>query len=464
MKKTLIFCLVAVALVLTGCKKDKKGGFKGFTINQGASITLVQGESIRLSMTVDGNVSPEYTFVSADPTKVFVDETGVVAAYDITSAPVVVTVTASAAVNNEKVSYTQTIAVSVVDFASSLKFHDFYLMQPSEDWESGKYAIYTKRRNRAAEVTDGDDATVRTTRIEGNRDKLDSVFPKYNEWVHLYDTVVDGETLQIGLFQDSVERYRAWILSSDCFFDADGYFQCASQGAVLETFFAFMQDSKYAYVLGEREFIEDVTALDSIRPDGVEAMPFPGYFQAGHLDEEQYLEFFTQLLTTEEGQEGPSIDDYTFWNMYDSKIVPVQVDVDEEGNASTYTLPLMGYPTAGVIELNSGTGDAWLQTDNYTFDATVYGNPMVGYCLKLETKVDPETGEEYLGYAFDDQGNLMMSEAQTIRYSSGAAAAPKKVNHTPEHERMGAVRNSALKVQMNVTKTLGAIFRMAHQR
>lgn len=461
MKKVLIFSLVAIALVLTGCeKKNKKGGFNGFKINQGAAISLVQGESVRLSMTVDGEgVSPEYTYESADPTKVSVDETGVVYALDITTEPVVVTVTGSAAVNNEKVSHTQTIAISVTDFASSLKFHDFYLMQPSEDWESGKYAIYTKRRNRAAEVTDGDDAMVRTTRLEGDKDNIRAIFPKYNEWVHLYDTVVDGETLQIGLFQDSVERYRAWILSSDCFFDADGYFQCASQGAVIATFFAFMQDSKYAYVLGEREFIDDLTALDSIRPDGVEAMPFPGYFQTGHFDSEPYLEFFTRLLNDED----VSIDDYEFWNMYDSKMVPVQIDVDEEGTTSTYTLPLMGYPTAGVIELNSGEGDAWLQTDNYTFDATVYGNPMVGYCLKLETKIDPETGEEYLGYAVDGDGNLQMSEPQTIRYTSGAAA-PKKVNHTPERERMGAVRNSALQVQMNVTKTLGAIFRMAHQR
>lgn len=461
MKKVLVFSLVAIALVLTGCeKKNKKGGFNGFSINQGASITLVQGESVRLSMTVDGEgVSPEFTYESADPAKVSVDGTGVVYALDVTSAPVVVTVTGTAVVNNEQVSHTQTIAVSVTDFANSLKFHDFYLMQATEDWQSGKYAIYTKRRNRAAEVTDGDDAMVRTTRLEGDKDNIRAIFPKYNEWVHLYDTVVDGETLQIGLFQDSVERYRAWILSSDCFFDADGYFQCASQGAVLETFFAFMQDSKYAYVLGEREFIDDLTALDSIRPDGVEAMPFPGYLQAGHFDEEPYLEFFTLLLSEEE----VSIDDYEFWNMYDSKIVPVQIDVDEEGTASTYTLPLMGYPTAGVIELASGTGDAWLQTDNYTFDATIYGNPMLGYCLKLETKVDPETGEEYLGYAFDAEGNLQMSEHQTIRYTSGAAA-PKKVNHTPERERMGAVRNSALQVQMNVTKTLGAIFRMAHQR
>ena len=297
MKKVLFFSLVAIALVLTGCdpKDNKKGGFNGFTINQGAAITLVQGESVRLSMTVDGEgVSPEYTYESADPTKVSVDETGVVYALDMTTAPVAVTVTGSAAVNNEKVSYTQTINVSVTDFASSLKFSDFHLMKATEDWEEGKYAIYTKRRNRAAEVTDGDDATVRTTRIEGNRDKLDSVFPKYNEWVHLYDTVIDGENLQIGLFQDSVERYRAWILSSDCFFDADGAFQCASQGAVLETFFAFMQDSKYAYVLGEREFIDDMTALDSIRPDGVEAMPFPGYLQTGHFDADEYVDFIKQ--------------------------------------------------------------------------------------------------------------------------------------------------------------------------
>jgi len=457
MKKVLAFCIVAIALVLTGCKKNKTE-FNGFTINQGASMTLVQGESVRLSMSVQGqNVSPSYTFQSSDPLKVDVDSTGVVLGIDLTESPVYVTVTGTAVIDNNPITYTQVINVTVIDFAESLVFSEFQLMQPSEDWEKGKYVIYMKRRNRASEVPDGDDATVRKTKIEGNRYKVDSIFPAYNEWVHLYDTVIEGSNLQIGLFADSVTRYRAWFLSQNCFFDSEGAFQTTSQGAILETFFAFVQDSKYAYVLGDREFIDDLTALDTIRPTGVEAMPYPGYFQTGHFDEEQYLEFFTAVFN----EEDPEMDDYTFWAPYDSKLKPVGLADDGEGGTYAYTLPFMGYPKAGgYINLASGTSDdVWLMADQYAFDALVHENPMIGYCLKLETKEDPETGEQYVGYA----NPLQMSDSTTVHYvKTAVSSAPiMKVNHTPERETMGAVRNSVIKTQMKINNTLGAIFRMA---
>lgn len=460
MKKVLAFCVVAVALILTGCTQDESQ-FNGFTINQGSSKEMVQGSSERLSMKVDAteDVKPVYTFVSSDPTAVDVDSTGVVYAMTITEAPVTITVTGSAVINNEKIEHTATIQISVIEFAQGLVFNDFYLMKSTESWQEEKYAIYIKRRNRAVEVPDGDDALVRTTRLEGDRDNLTAVFPEYDQWVHLYDTVAeDGSAIQVGLFLDSVKPYRAWLLSSDCFFDSDGAFQCASQGAVMEMFFAFMQDSKYAYVLGEREFIEDLTALDTIRPQGVEAMPFPGYLQTGHFDEDEYLEFWNEKMSGA----SPSISDFNFWAKYDTHIAPAGVDYDEEGAAYAYTLPLMGYPQAGgVINLASGEeygSDAWLISDAYDFNATMYDNPTVGYCLKLETQVDPESGEEYLTYA----NPLQMADTKTVHYTKGTIEnAPARVNRTPESDNTRPITIKSMNVRMNVVNTLGATFRMA---
>jgi len=455
MKKVLAFCIVALALILTGCKEKNAPAFNGFTINQGSQMTMVQGASERLSMKIDGqNCTPVYTFESSDPSMVDVDSTGVVYAMAITESPVTITVTGTAVINNEKIVKTATIAISVIEFADGLVFNEFYLMQAQEDWEEGRYPIYQIRRNRASEVSDGDDATVRTERIEGNRNKVDSVFPAYNQWVHLYDTVnSQGQTVQMGLFMDSVTRYRAWILSTDCFFDSEGAFQCASQGAVMSTFFAFVQDSKYAYVLGEREFVEDVTALDTIRPQGVDAMPMPGYFQTGHFDEDQYLDFWTRYMDEEE----VSISDYNFWAMYDSKFQPVSVGYDQEsGESYTYTLPVMGYPMpGGWINFESGAGEAWLDAAAYDFEATMYDNPLVGYCLKLETKTgtDPETGEEieYLGYAEP----LQMADSHVKTYQKGSvSSAPKASEARP-------ISNKSLNVKMKVASTLGATFRMA---
>lgn len=462
-----MLCIVAVALVLTGCKK--KVEFNGFTINQGSTLQMVQGESVRLSMTADAKeCTPVYTFECADATVLSVDgETGEIYAVQLTETPVAVTVTGTAVIDNEKVIHTQVINITVVDFAKSLTFGGFTLMMTPDDepWYESEYYVYMKRRNRADEIPDGSDALDHTKEIKGNPAKIDSVFPKYNEWVHLYDTTIQGEKLKIGLFLDSVSSYRAWIFSSDCFFDADGKFQCAaSQGAVIETFFAFTHDRKYSFVLGDREFVDDITALDTIHPDSVENKPFPGYFQAGHFDAETYVQFWTDYYSTPEGEEGPSMSDYPFFDMYDSKILPVKVGVMEDGSSATYTLPLMGYPTKGKIVLDSpdDASNFWLYTFDYEFDATVYANPMVGYCLKLATYVDEETGEEYTSYA----SPLQMSEATNITYKNGSvsATAIKPSSRTPENDNVRPVLTSALKVQLNVANTLGAIFRMTLRR
>ena len=453
MKKALMLSLVAIVLVLTGCKKETEGGFNGFTINQGATLTMVQGASVRLSMKVDGDVDPVYTFESADNAVVYVDEEGVLYAMQLTETPVRVTVTGTAYVNNEAIVKTATIDVTVIDFASGLSFNDFYLMQASEDWESGKYAIYMKRRNRSLEVTDGDDATVKTEEINNPDWTTDSVFPTYTQWIHLYDTIIEGETQRVGIFQDSITRYRAWILSSDCFFDSEGSFTCAAdQGAVIETFFAFMQDSKYAYVLGDREFVEDLTAFDTIRPAGVEAMPFPGYLQTGHFQEQNYLDFWNAYFNGEE----PSMSDYEpFWAMYDTKLKSVYSGYDEEEGSYVGVLPVLGYPqVGGWVDLASGTGDAWLEVDAYDFTATVYGNAM-NYCIATTTTIDEETGEEIPVYVVPAE----MAESSDIHYTKGQVSGVR--SHAPEMDNTRPMLNSALKVQMNVTSTMGAIFRMA---
>jgi len=461
MKKGLIFCLFAIALILTACDKDKKGGesFDGFTINQGAAMTMSEGASERLSLNVTSSstVTPTFTYESSDPSKVDVDEDGVVYAYSATESPVTITVTGTAAVSNEKVTHTATIKVTVTEFAAGLEFHDLYWMQAAEDWQDVKHVIIRIRYHRGYDdqkMHDYDLDTLADMQI-GDPANPKAVLPQdYEHWVFLKDTINSkGEKVKKGVFMDSVRTVRSWLLSTHCYFGES--FECADQGAVLEYTDCYMFDKTYSYCLGDREFVDDVTALDTIRPAGVLPMPYPGVVQIGHFDADQYLAFFDAALINKEQVE---YSDYAVWEKYDGMMKPVAAAYDEEtGEAGVSMYFMMGYPTEGAFYMSSDDNTGWFAATWYDFKAMTYGNAFSSYCLKLTTSVDEETGEENTVFVYP----LEMADSKVINYTGGSLEeSPRRTMARRERVEM-PVSTKALNVKNNVINTIGATFRMA---
>ena len=456
MKKILVFCFVALALVLTGCKKDKDNdkknvGFNGFTINQGTSLQMAVNSTVRLSMAVQGDATPDFTYQSANDSLVYVDETGVLYAIAETESPVEITVTGTAVVNNEKVTHQAKINVTVVDFASSLVFNEFIYQRITET-----YAIYRIR----SLSTNGDDVERAKNRVEGDRNDVRAILPKYNEWVHLYDTVMkdpstgESKTYQRGLFMDSVQVLDAICMSTDLYFDNDGNFQCPEQGSIFWVTDAFMFDNTYWYCLGDREIVDDVTANDTILADGKDPMPYPGYIQAGHFNEDNYIEYYTQAFA---GAEEPDTT-LKFWDKYDSYMTPVVNQVDPQGEIKTYILDLLGYPVSsknpevfsGFVIDEDENRDMFLSA--YDFWAVTYGE-VYDFCFKYDEQtqdlVDP----------------LELVEPKDVHYvkaTAQAAAARVNGNHI-EKSNFRPVPKAAVTVKMKVNNTMGATFFMTHK-
>lgn len=449
---------MALALILTGCKDKKKGdSFEGFTINQGSKLTMIQGEQIRLSMTVQGTGDPVYSYESADPAKVEVDETGVVYAILLTESPVTITVTGKVVVNNETIEKTATIAITVVDPAESFEFRDLFWMQALETSPEEKYTVYQirRRRNLPEDPADGADVVSHINRVEGDTNNLRNHFPTYDEWVYLY---TNEEGHEIGLFQDSVWGIRTWIVSTDVFVDADeGSFKCASElGCIMEAWMPFQYD-KYVYVLGSRDFVEDLTANDTIRPDGVDPRPMPGDFQIGTIDEEANVAWVDYMLF-----DGPEVTGEDIWGKYDAFLRPMYQFGDGEGGVIYYPFYAMGYPTAGRVELGQPVGEqAWLSVEQYEFKANVYEN-VAYYCLATQEYEDEETGEIYTGYVVPHE----MSNTKEIIYSKVVeeGAPAKKAMSRYSADNMQPMPRKAFEAQRKVANTMGAIFRLSALR
>lgn len=453
MKKILVFCFVAMALVLTGCKKDKdnKAGFDGFTINQGTSLQMAVNSTVRLSMAVQGNATPDFTYQSANDSLVYVDETGVLYAIAETESPVEITVTGTAVVNNEKVTHQAKINVTVVDFASSLVFNEFIYQRIEE-----KYAIYRIR----SLSTNGDDVARKDNRLEGDRNDVRATLPEYNQWVHLYDTVMkdpstgESKKYEKGLFLDSVQVLTAICMSTDLYFDNDGNFQCPEQGGIFWITDAFMYDSKYWYCLGDREIVDDVTANDTILADGKDPMPYPGYVQAGHFNEENYIAYYTPLLLQDAEEPDTTL---KFWDKYDSYMIPVVTFVDKQGESHIGMLDLLGYPVISknpevfsgfVIDQDESGENMFLSA--YDFWAVTYGD-IYNYCFKY----DPET--EYL------VDPLELVEPKDVHYVKAAPAQAAARKNGIEKSNFRPVPKAAVTMKMKVNNTMGAIFFMTHR-
>lgn len=451
MKKILFAVVTLVAMVACFSCGPKDSELTELKINGSSKIEMTVGTTAQLSVAtnIEKNQGVVFTYTSSDENVVSVDGKGTLLAIALTTSPVTITVKAT---KDEK-SLEATVQVEVIELAQSLKFNELYLMQSTADWEEQQYVVYQIRSYRGVELPDAGDAQL--TRVDTHVGdtvgaKAGEFFPAAGEWIYLYDKTVEGETYQIGLFADSVRTYRTWVLSEDVFV-ADESFTCADQGAVMEFILAWQYDSKYSYVLGDRDFVEDMTATNTIRPAGVEARPMPGYMQIGHFNETEYLDFFTRALNDEE----VSMDDYEFFARYDACIKAVFYDEEQEGIS---VFPMYGYPTAGWVYLDQSTTESWLALSSYEFEATMYSEP--GW-YALQTEIFEEDGQMYKQFVTP----LQMADSKTYTYVKNASNAPRRA---PRHsanvnpcDNLRPMANSAMNAQMNITKALGATVNVA---
>lgn len=456
------------------CKKDdKKNGGKelnGITINQGSAIEMVQGSERRLSMKTDpeGLSGVTYTYSSENPSYVDVDENGIIYANQVTPSPVVVTVNATA--NGKTVS--AKIAVTVKSLVDALVFDEVVLMQTvdGKEWQEQSYAIYEIRRYShdldGGLTADMSHKVTQESDTAGEAKYNNAYIPEAGKYSFLYtkENEETGKLDTVGVFMDSVHTMRAWLMSEDCIFTQEG-FSVIDNGAVFEFVLCYLTKNRTAYVLGDHEIVEDATARDKIRPDGVEARPMPSTIQAGHFNEVEYLDFFTRLLKGEE----VSMKNYDFFSKYDAYIMPAFMAVDEAtGEEYATTLPLFGYPVAGgAIEFDAPTSDAgvnWLVAPIYAFSAQMYDNPFLGYCLKITEFEDPETGEKGMTYDVDEEGNLQMSEPRLVNFSKGIA------QQAPRHNAVNPVDNAkpmslnGVKLMQNVNSAIYSTLDYAMRR
>lgn len=452
------------------CKKDdKKNGGKelnGITINQGSSIEMVQGSQRRLSMKTDpeGLTGVAYTYSSENPLCVEVDENGIIYANMVTSNPVTVTVNATA--NGKTVS--ATIAVTVKSLVDALVFDEVVLMQKTDDWQEQDYAIYEIRRyNKGLDgglTADMSHVVTQPEDTAGEAKYNSDYIPEAGKYSFLYtkENEETGKLDTVGVFMDSVHTMRAWLMSEDCIFTQEG-FSVIDNGAVFEFVLCYMAKNNTAYVLGDHEIVEDATAYDKIRPQGVEARPMPSTIQAGHFNADEYIDFFTSLLNKEE----VDISDFDFFSKYDAQILPVRMVEDETTGEETPSInPLYGYPLAGgAIEFDqptTKTGVNWLVAPAYAFSAQMYDNPFM-YCLKVTEVEDPETGEMVV--VFDmNEGRAQMAESQLINFTKGTP------QQAPRHNAVNPVDNAkpmslnGVKLMQNVNNAIYSTLDYAMRR
>lgn len=476
MKKLLCAVLVVCSLVACfSCKdKNKENGknsgneINGITINQGSEISMVQGSNLRLSIKTDPadlkNVA--YTYSSADPSHVEVDENGIIYANMITESPVQVTVTAT--LNGKSVS--ASISVTVTSLVDALVFDELILMKSTKEWQEQTYAIYEIRRYStqldAGSEADMSHVVTQESDTAGDAKYNRDYIPADGKYTFLYtkENSETGKLDTIGVFKDSVETMRAWIISEDCIFTQDG-FSVIDNGAVFEFTLCFLSKNNIAYVLGEHDIVDNVTEHDKIRPAGVSPMPMPSTIQAAEFDSESYIDFFTRLMADEE----VSLSDYDFFRKYDAFIMPAyQVEDEESGESYGTTMPLFGYPVAGgAFELDQPSrsgGVNWLSASAYAFEAWMYDNPTFGYCFKIIEVEDPETGEKGMTYDLDEDGNLQMSEPRLVNFTKGIS------QQAPRHNAVNPVDNAkpmsmrAVRLMQNVNSAIYSTLQYAMTR
>lgn len=457
MKK--LFFALFIALAVIGCKKDDDS--KGddpigdvFFFNNGkdGNITISVGQSEVISMT--GVSLTQLNFTSSNSEVAAIEGNAIVAKAEGTA-------DITAALKSDP-SKTAVLHVTVVDYFKNIKFNSVYWMQATEEWHDKCHAIYRLRRNRGQELPDGGDAQL--TRVDdyaftGECDTAAAIQTvvdafQVGNWYYLY-TTTDGT--EIGVFQDSIRAARSWLLSSDAFFNGDGEFTVAGQGALMEFTDFYMYDIKYSYCLGDRMLCDDVTEMGKqYVKTGAEYMPYPGYIQVGHFNEGNYLEFFDIILRGGEADEA----DYPFFDTYDSHMMMYWTYVDPETGESGMNGWYLGWPELEEayddinFDLESDENTGWFKMSYYHFVATV----MPAFAdYGLATEYIEDTDEP--GYYFKDP--LEMAPMQTVTYEGGVypVQKPAKNGVRPQNSEK-PIRTSILNKQMAVTNTIGATLRM----
>lgn len=156
---------------------------------------------------------------------------------------------------------------------------------------------------------------------------------------------------------------------------------------------AFMYDTEYWYTLGTYSISESCKEYTNDHGTFTFEHPFMTQVQAGHFEKGLYEKFYQDVL---EGKK-PNSEDYPFLQPEDSYFNFFDFYIDENGEPQIGG-SRAGYPLAdGEFEFAAGEEKGSYAMPYYNFSAKMFGNPY-SYGLATENKVDPETGEEYLGF------------------------------------------------------------------
>ena len=449
MKKILFALLIAFAVI--GCDKsssDSKDdptptGSFSFLNGENGKLTLAAGKYEAVS--IKGEDVTKLYFESSNPDVAeVVPSEGV--NYIVAYAEGTATITAY--LTSDPTNYA-TLQVTVENELKTIRFSQVYWMQASEDWQDKSHLIIRKRYYRGIEIPDGGDAQLKgdythegdTANIQSWIDDVQTGF-----WYYLY---TDEEGDSIGIFTDSIKAVRSWLLSTDAYFTGEGEFAVAGAGALFEYTDFYMNDGKYAYCLGTRSLVDDVTAAGKqYVKSGQQPKPYPGAIQVGHFDQDTYLDYFDHLI---QGIETDA-NDYKYYSMYDSYFTMYMNVTYSDGSTGIAGFDL-GY--ANVSQNNEYDADFYLASD----DATGW--------FKMEYYyIEATLFLEYYNYQLAVEGDdfkypLEFGSTMNFTYTGGEmpmnAPAKKGVRR---HTNEMPVRTASMNKQMSFANTIGATFRM----
>lgn len=446
MKKFMKFALLcAVAVLATACPPQPEPGPDGpdgpqsgeFTINNPSPISMTTNAQTTISL--NGARVSEVTFESSDVNVVTVDNKGTLTSFD-KEGDAVITVT------RKKDNLQKTVNVEVRSFLNKLHFNTIVVLGSS----APDYMMYRIRANYGGFRPDGfanpgikDDYSAEYA--EDPASVVGQVFPEQGHWTYLYSTTnSQGTEIEWGIFHDSIAPAFFCLLSDEVIFiNGVGFNVTEAEGAMLQCPFKCWKDPVADYVFwgGEYYFIDDLTAIDSIRPEGVEAVAGPEYLQGGHFNAENYLEVFTQALNAEEGDE---IDwsAYPYFNT-DDAVLYWMLPRDDEDNP--YAMWDMGYPLNSASDTKciylGNKPQGGMTAQSYDIDFKILDNYMY-YGLDVEFN---EQGE---GRFTGEMGPI---SDRTYTGSNQAAELPKR-NNDGLREKI----NCSVTTVSNVNKTVGA--------
>lgn len=447
MKKILFVFFLALALV--ACKKDDDNNNDkptgSFEFNNGNDGELAMTIGTKATVSFTNKVTPsKVTIESSDEDVVyFSPEDGALVAKGIGEAIVTATLKADE-------TQSATLHVTVSSYINNASFYSIQYWGGDGEWDMKKYTMF-----RIHSKPQGSNAVVDLSHVGDTANIAEWIDDfEQGKWYYLYDSEVTGDS--VGLFMDSIYSLKTYMMAKECLFDGSSISLAGDHGLVLCYEDHFMFDSKYWYCLGDRVFVDDVTAVGKqYTQTGKEKVPYPGAVQVGHFNEKNYVTYWGGLLSDEE----PEAEDYPYFNTHDCYFIMFFMYNDETSETGRSMGGLeSGYPILPEVETEL---DFYVDQDanNDQFAAYYYINammfPQVDYNYGLKTEVD-EDGVENWVYPFE------LDPMVNVVYEGGQVPAdkPARIKGVNGKRSELPMPRKAMEKKMSFDRTLAATIRM----